>query len=215
MASRDEGADLRVQAVSKDNASCREPAEATMNAVQVPPAPRLAPTALRARLALYAAAAALLFVLERLIPNPLPWVRLGLANIVTLVVLLEHGAAAALAVLVLRLLLGGFFAGTFFGPQFVLAACGGVASWLFMSAGERVGRRVWSAIGLSLLGASAHALASLAAAEALFARSGALWALSPLFLGLAIVTGLVTGIVAEAVLRRLDLARAHHVSRGP
>src|SRR2546425_4541505 len=32
--------------------------------------------ALRARLALYAAAAALLFVLERLVPSPLPWVRL-------------------------------------------------------------------------------------------------------------------------------------------
>jgi uncharacterized membrane protein len=173
------------------------------------------PIQLRARLALYAAAAALLFILERLIPNPLPWVRLGLANIVTLVVLLEHGAGAALAVLVLRLLLGGFFAGTLFGPQFALAVAGGTASWAAMALGARFGYRLWSAIGLSLLGAAAHGLTSLAAAEALFARTGALWALAPLFLGIAIATGLVTGVVAEALLRRLDLARAHLVSRGP
>ncbi len=54
--------------------------------------------ALRARVALYAAAAALLFILERLVPTPLPWVRLGLANIVTLLVLLQHGGRAAAAV---------------------------------------------------------------------------------------------------------------------
>jgi len=59
-------------------------------------------TALRARLALYAAAAALLFVLERALPNPVPWVRLGLPNVVTLIVLLEHGARAASLVLVMR-----------------------------------------------------------------------------------------------------------------
>ena len=52
--------------------------------------PPLTPTALRTRIALWAAAGALLFILERLIPNPVPWVRLGLANIVTLLALVEH-----------------------------------------------------------------------------------------------------------------------------
>jgi heptaprenyl diphosphate synthase len=179
------------------------------------PEPRIRGTALRARIALYATAAALLFVLERLIPNPVPWVRLGLANIVTLVVLIEHGASAALAVVVLRLLLAGFFAGTLFGPQFLLSAGGALASWLVMSAGARWGSRLWSAIGLSLLGAAAHALAQLAIANALFAAAGGLWTLLPLFIALAIATGLLTGVVAEAVLRRLELARVPSATRGP
>jgi len=164
-------------------------------------------TALRARLALYAAAAALLFLVERAIPNPLPWVRLGLANIVTLVVLLEHGAGAALAVLALRLLLTGLFAATFFGPQFLLSVGGGVASWAVMALAARWGRRIWSPLGLSLLGATAHAGMQLVIVRWLFAPAGAVVALVPLFLALSIVTGLVTGICAEAVLRRLDVAR--------
>jgi len=183
-------------------------------AVGIPPVPASG-TALRARIALYATAAALLFVLERLLPNPIPWVRLGLANVVTLVVLVEHGPAAALAVLGVRLLLGALFTGTLFGPQFLLAATGGAASWLVMAAGVRWGARLWSPFGVSLLGASAHATTQLAVANALFASSGQLWVLLPMFLGLAIATGAVTGLVASAVLGRLALARAPSPGRAP
>jgi heptaprenyl diphosphate synthase len=172
-------------------------------------------TALRARLALYAAAAALLFLIERWLPNPLPWVRLGLANVVTLVVLLEHGAGAALAVLWLRLLLAAFFAGSFLGPQFLLSVAGGMTSWALMAAGARLGGRVWSALGLSLLGAAGHALSQLVVVHWLFAPGGAVWALVPLFLALAIATGCITGCCAEAVLRRLDLVAAPHAGRAP
>jgi heptaprenyl diphosphate synthase len=171
--------------------------------------------ALRARLALYATAATLLFVLERLLPNPVPWVRLGLANIVTLVVLLEHGALPALAVVGLRLVLGAFFAGTLFGPQFLLSGCGAVASWAVMGAAARWGARLWSPIGVSLLGSTAHAVTQLAVANALFATAGALWVLLPFFLGLAIVTGSVTGVLASAVVARLVLARRPAVAPAP
>jgi heptaprenyl diphosphate synthase len=165
-------------------------------------------TSLRTRIALYAAAATVLFVVERALPNPVPWVRLGLANVVTLVALLEHGAAPAAAVVALRLLLGGFFTGGLFGPQFALAVCGATASWFVMTAGARLGARYWSPLGLSLLGASAHAVAQIAAAGWLVAGGASLWALLPLFLGLSIATGLVTGLAADALLRRLDVARA-------
>jgi len=165
-------------------------------------------TALRTRIALYAAAATVLFVAERALPNPVPWVRLGLANVVTLVALLEHGAAPAAAVVALRLLLGGFLTGGLFGPQFALAVCGATASWFIMAAGAWLGGRYWSPLGLSLLGASAHAVAQLAVAGPLVAGGASLWALLPLFLGLSTATGLVTGVAADALLRRLDVARA-------
>jgi heptaprenyl diphosphate synthase len=163
-------------------------------------------TTLRTRIALYAACATVLFVLERALPNPVPWLRLGLANAVTLVVLLEHGMAPAAAVVGVRLVLGGFFAASLFGPQFVLAASGATASWLVMSIAARA--RLWSPLGLSLLGASAHALAQLAAASWVFGGGLGLWTLLPLFLTLAIVTGTVTGFAADLLLRRLDVASA-------
>ena len=163
-------------------------------------------TRLYVRVALYAAAATLLFLLERLLPNPFPWVRLGLANVVTLFVLLVHGTRAAAAVLVLRLLLGGFFSGTLFGPQFLLACSGGVASLLVMASAWRTGRRALSALGISILGATVHAAAQVAVVGVVFGAGAGIAALLPLFLGLALVTGTVVGIVTDLALARLEWA---------
>jgi uncharacterized membrane protein len=77
-----------------------------------------------------------------------------------------------------------------------------------MAAGARWGGRLWSAVGLSLLGATAHAVVQLVAVDRVLAPGGAVLALLPLFLSLALLTGLATGLVAEMLLRRLRVARA-------
>lgn len=159
----------------------------------------------RVQLALYAAAATILFVLERLIPNPLPWLRLGLANTVTVVVLLRHGAKAALAVLALRTGLAAFFAGTFIGPQFILAAAGGAASLGVMVLASRLGGRIWSALGISILGAVAHALAQLAVVGVVFGVGAGVRSLLPVFLAISLCTGSVIGLLADALLARVPL----------
>jgi len=164
-------------------------------------------THLRARLALFAAAAVLLFLLERLLPNPLPWVRLGLANVVTLIVLWEYGVGAALVVVVLRLLLGGFFAASLLAPQFWLAVSGSGASALIMIAALRVGRGFWSPLGVSVLGSVAHALAQLAAVALFFGGGRGVLAFVPLFVGVSLVTGVLTGWIADVLLARMELAR--------
>lgn len=163
-------------------------------------------TRLYVRVALYAAAATLLFLVERLLPNPFPWVRLGLANVVTLFVLLAHGARAAGAVFVLRLLLGGFFAGTLFGPQFLLAASGGLASFLVMSIACRLGSRTLSALGISALGSCAHAGTQVAVVAVAFAAGGGILSMLPLFLTLALFTGSLVGLLGNVLVARLELA---------
>ena len=162
---------------------------------------------LRSRLALYAAAATLLWLLERTLPNPVPWIRLGLANGVTLLVLLEHGAVAAGIVLVLRLLLAAFFAGTLLGPQSILALGGGVASWAAMTLAQRWGGRLLSPLGLSVLGASAHAAAQLALVGTVLGAGSGAWDLLPLFAVVALASGSCTGVVVDALQARLALAR--------
>ena len=162
---------------------------------------------LRTRLALYAAAATLLWLVERTLPNPVPWIRLGLANAVTLLVLLEHGSLAAGIVLVLRLLLAGIFAGTLLGPQALLALGGGVASWATMTLALRWGGGLLSPLGLSVLGASAHAAAQLALVGAVLGAGAGAWELLPLFAIVALLSGACTGIIVDVLQARMALAR--------
>ena len=169
----------------------------------------------RARIALFAAAALLLFLLERLLPNPLPWVRLGLANAVTLVVLWEYGAVSATVVVVLRLLLGGLFAASLLGPQFWLAVSGALGSLCVMIVATRLGRSLWSPLGVSVLGSVAHGAAQLLAVAWLFGAGRGVLSFLPLFLGVSLVTGVITGSIADALLARMEIARVPQAAEAP
>ena len=59
--------------------------------------------------------------LEAMLPLPTPWVKLGLANIMTLVALVFLGFRAAVEVTLLRVLLGSVLGGTFLSPTFFLS----------------------------------------------------------------------------------------------
>ena len=56
--------------------------------------------------------------LEILIPRPSPWIKLGLANVMTLVTLIFFGLRDALTVTLLRIILGSIIGGTFLSPTF-------------------------------------------------------------------------------------------------
>ena len=85
-----------------------------------------------ALLAALTAVALTIFVAESQIPPvvPVPGVKLGLANIVTMVTMLVLGRKEAGAVLVVRLILGSAFAGGFSG--LIFSAAGGAAAYLVM-----------------------------------------------------------------------------------
>jgi heptaprenyl diphosphate synthase len=162
----------------------------------------------RAHLALYVAAATVAFVVERSIPSPLPWVRLGLANGVILLVLYRHGAGAALWVQLGRIVLGSLFAGTFLGPSFLLAVAGGCSSWMIMAGVRRFLASWFSLLGISVLGATAHVLAQLALAAWVFRAGSGIFTLVPVFLVLGLVTGTCIGIMTQALLGRLHAVPA-------
>jgi heptaprenyl diphosphate synthase len=156
---------------------------------------------------MFAAAAVLLFLVERLLPNPLPWVRLGLANAVTLVVLWEYGVRAAAIVVVLRLVLGGFFSAGLMAPQFWLALSGASASFVVMAVALRCTPAWWSPLGVSVLGSVGHAVAQLVVVAFLFGAGRGILAFLPLFVGVSLLTGIVTGSLADALLARMELSR--------
>ena len=69
-------------------------------------------------LSLIVALGVVLHRLEILIPLPSPWIKLGLANVTTLVTLTFFGLHDALTVTLLRIILGSIIGGTFLSPTF-------------------------------------------------------------------------------------------------
>ena len=86
-----------------------------------------------ATLSLIVALGVVLHRLEILIPLPSPWIKLGLANVMSLVTLIFFGLRDAVTVTLLRIMLGSIIGGTFLSPTFFLSLSGGVMSVFVMS----------------------------------------------------------------------------------
>ena len=93
---------------------------------------------------------------ERFIPLqlliPLPGIKLGLANIVTLIAIYLLGPVNALAIVVCRCFLGSLFGGGITALMFSLS--GGILSLVVMSLARKL--PCFSIYGVSILGAAAH-----------------------------------------------------------
>lgn len=149
--------------------------------------------------------ALVLSYIERFIPLqmvvPLPGVKLGLANIVTLIALYLMGGRQAYVILALRCILGSVFGGGITGLLFSLT--GGTLSMLTMSAAGRI--PFLSIYGISILGAAAHSIGQILAAMTLM-QTLHIGAYLPYLLLVSLATGFATGGAGAGVLRVLSRA---------
>ncbi len=152
------------------------------------------------RIAGLAAAAVGLTLVEAAIPLPLPGVKPGLANIVTLIVLYRYGWRAAVWVSLLRIFAGALALGTFLTPTFVMSLAGGLASLLALAMLVRLPRRLFGPVGLSVLAAFAHIGAQLGVVGVWLMPGVNLVPLLALFLGAAWLSGLVNGLAVAKLL---------------
>ncbi len=160
-----------------------------------------------AQIAFLVSCASALQIIESLLPNPFPGVRLGLANMLTLVALENLGFAAALEIAVLRTICSALVLGTLFSPAFVISFQAAVVSSVVMGLAYRwLARRSqpWlSLVGVSLLGATAHNLTQLGVVYLYFIHQTSIFWLWP-WLGVSAVgMGWLTGIVAMHVSKEL------------
>ena len=143
-----------------------------------------------------------LSTLESLFPVsvlvPLPGIKLGLANIVTVFALYRLGDIPALALLIARCLLGAMFAGNASALLFSLR--GGVLAMLTMIVLRRV--RGLSVYGVSIAGAAAHNIGQICAAMVVLGGTAVLGYL-PVLLGVSLITGTLTGFVASLLFRAM------------
>lgn len=162
----------------------------------------MAKTKKLALMAMLTAASLIVFVIEAQIPAPVPvpGVKLGLANVITLVAMLLLGRREAGLILLVRIAMGSVFAGGVSG--FIFSICGGVLAYAVMCLTVRAFplKMLWV---VSALGAVAHNIGQLIAAVAI-TRTAALLVYAPVLLASGIVTGVFTGLAATYLLIRLD-----------
>lgn len=143
-----------------------------------------------------------LSTLESLFPVsvlvPLPGIKLGLANIVTVFALYRLGDIPALTILIARCLLGAMFAGN--ASALLFSLMGGVLAMLTMIVLRRV--RGLSVYGVSIAGAAAHNIGQICAAMVVLGGTAVLGYL-PVLLGVSLITGTLTGFVASLLFRAM------------
>ncbi len=153
--------------------------------------------------------ALVLSYMERFFPLqmviPLPGIKLGLANIVTLTALYLFGPGQAYTILALRCILGSIFGGSVTGLLFSLT--GGTLSMLVMILARKL--PFLSVYGVSILGAAAHNIGQILAAMTLM-QSVWIGAYLPYLLIIAVFTGFATGAACAGVLHVLAGVRTAH-----
>ena len=151
-------------------------------------------------LALLSAIALTIFMVEAQIPSPvpLPGVKLGLSNIVTVFTVFAIGGKEAAAVLCVRIFLGAAFAGNF--SSILYSAAGGALAILTTVALRRslTDSQLWVA---SVAGAMAHAIGQMAMAIAVTGTPSIALYL-PAMLACSVISGVFTGLCAQLLLKR-------------
>jgi len=155
------------------------------------------------RIAWFAALAIVVHVAESALPSPMPGVKPGLANVVTIAVVVLFGWRLAAWVALLRVVIGSIVVGTFLSPTFLLSFAGAAAAALVLAAASQLPGRGFGPIGFSLLASLAHMVAQFWTAYLLFIPHSGLLLLLPVLLSVATLTGLINGMIVIWMLKAI------------
>ena len=152
------------------------------------------------QMAMLTAIALTIFMIESQIPAlvPIPGVKLGLANIVTVFAVFAMGPREAASILFVRIFLGAMFAGNF--STILYSGAGGLCA-ILVTIGLRkllTKQQLWVAGALSAIG---HSVGQMVMAIAITATP-ALAAYLPVMIVCSVITGLFTGLCAQLLLNR-------------
>ena len=159
-----------------------------------------------ALLGILTAGAIVIGILESLIPSiGIPGVKLGLSNIVILIVLYELGIWESAFVSLVRVLIVSLVRGTFLSMGFVMSLSGAVLSLGIMILFVLLIKK-FSIIGVSVIGALFHVFGQIAVAMIYLSTAYILLYL-PVIAISAIITGVLVGIVAQLIINTKVIAK--------
>ncbi|MDY5441305.1 MAG: Gx transporter family protein [Candidatus Enteromonas sp.] len=164
-------------------------------------------------IAMLLAMALTLSIVESFIPFGIPGMKLGLANLVILLSIYYFGFWIPLAIDLARVVVASLFTGTFLQMGFVMSLSGAILSFFLMYVGYRW-LKMFTPVGVSILGAYAHALAQMFVAV-LYLENWGVFYYFPVMAFSSLVTGTINGFLVEALLANKYLTKSvEMVKRG-
>lgn len=152
-----------------------------------------------ALLGILTAATIVIAILESFIPSiGIPGVKLGLANIMILVILYELGIVDAIMVNLLRVIVVGLVRGNIFSMGFLMSLTGAIFSLGIMILFYLVVRK-FTVVGVSVIGSIFHVGGQVIIAM-IFLGSAYVVLYLPIIGISAIITGVFVGIVAQLII---------------
>ena len=145
------------------------------------------------------AMACVLSYLESFIPVFIPGVKLGLANVIILIMLYEFKFYEAGIVDLLRIIVVALIRGTIASPTFFMSLAGGILSYIVMLIFSKI--KIFSPIGVSALGSISHCLGQIIVVVIIINLDAVLYYL-PFIVVLSIITGILSGFIARTYLNR-------------
>lgn len=129
----------------------------------------------------------------------IPGVKLGFANIIILIMLYEFKPTEAFLVDILRIILVGILRGSFLSPTFLMALSGGMLSFFVMLLFSKI--KLFSPIGVSVLGAISHATGQVLVAIVILGTQAVIYYLP--WIGLfSVLTGVLSGFITKGYLSK-------------
>jgi heptaprenyl diphosphate synthase len=147
-------------------------------------------------IAFFGALCLFLSTIEYVIPKPLPFMRLGLANLPILIALGLFPARRVLLLVALKIVGQAFIYGSLFSYVFLFSAAGSLASGLVMLVVHRLAGRWTSLVGVSVAGALASNLVQVVLAWWFILGEGARL-IGPPFLAVGLASSIALGLFAE------------------
>ncbi len=160
-----------------------------------------------AAVGLLTAAAIVIHIAEGVVPPviPVPGVKPGFANIVTMVTLMLLGKRDAFAVTMLRITLGAVFAGNM--ASFCYSAAGGLLSFAVMALlAKPMKNYMWA---VSVIAGAAHNIGQLAVAAFMLKSAYAFYYLPALVIS-GIAAGALVGIASSLIAERISKIMTRH-----
>ena len=154
-------------------------------------------------IAILVASAAALQMLESPLPRLFPWLKIGLANVITLFAIIRINGITGICIAALRTCLAAIVFGSFLSPIHIISFSGAVSAALIMALINRFISNSSLCI-ISVFGAITSNIAQLIAVQLLFASNLTFWLHLALIILVGIPTGLVVGKITYELLKRTE-----------
>ena len=142
-----------------------------------------------------------LSLIESVLPSPMPGVKPGIANIITLYAMYRFNFRTAIWVSILRVFATSLILGQFLSPTFMLSLAGSLLSLLTLYFSIKLPSRFFSPIGLSVLSSFAHITGQLLLVRLWLIPHASIYYLIPIYSAAALAFGLINGWITYHLLK--------------